>query len=1159
MLQHISFAQQNQYENEFGKAIDAFKNEDFEKAILYLEKIESSFDEIDDETKSKIAYLEGSCFYRLGNLNKAFSLFETFQDLYPSNKKILWEIKPILFSICSELGNKTAAKFYLDQMIELFYNNEEMLSGLYSDYAITLISYYLENKQFDKALDIAKKGLSVIDLENNNEQRELHKCSLYCGSGKSNFNLQNYDQAYVDFKNALLNSTHLDTLQVAEILYNIGICFDYANMPDSSLYYYYKAEKIYAKKNLPIGNRIDNAMSLGVNLIHTGDYLNALHYLYIAADGYEKLKDQRHLLYVYSYIYDCLKEIGNKKHLSKYSDYIKLYIKDVKVDDDRIAHICYSTYATILELEGNLNQAISVMSEVIDAEKRNNKTPVYSLSVSLYKLSLLMLKNQDLLNAEKYIKKSLDYIQPIKDKFAKQYIESSVLYAEILEKSNKLGKAIALMENNLTIAQYLPKNSITLSKYYSYLSNLYAEIGNYDNCLTYSLINYNTTLNYMGEGSYIYACTLINLYEAYKLKQQYDKAENCLKKASEIIKKLFGADSKEYYTIIHKKSISYVFNPSIKKGDKIFKKCLKLSENFFGLNSKEYATDLCWYGMFKLYSSKDKSGISLMQSGLNTLLNIKYETNNTLFFLSQLSVWCHYFKEYDLAYNASKKYYIITKQYIPNIFPYLVDWQRESLWKDLQENLQRIIPMAVKTGSPEFLKLAYNSLLFWKGLILQSNNLISNVIIKSEDLDLKEIHSQINTEKNRLLNVIDYEKKDSIYHNINRLQRQELNKLSIQEEFKKKFNIDWTDIRNMLKDEDVAIEFVSYPTQDCNSYIALVIDNKSTTPLCVPLFNDKEIKKYSNNIYKYDYLSFDLYKLIWSNLETYVLKNIRNIYFSADGIIHNLAIESLKDNNGKTAAEKWQLYRLSSTREILNKKIKTKYQNVILYGGLPFSNIKKVTKVEVDEIKKTLDQHNVTTQILSDSVGTEESFKALSGSEINLIHMATHGYFWANETEKEYKKLKIRCLIDQFTPKESALLRSGLMLSEAKYTLEGQKIDNNIEDGVLTAHEISTLKFKDLDLVVLSACETGLGEVTPDGVFGLQRGFKLAGAKSILMSLWEVDDDATKMLMVEFYKNYLKGETKSMSLKKAQEYVKSQPGFEDPYYWAGFILLDGLD
>ena len=93
----------------------------------------------------------------------------------------------------------------------------------------------------------------------------------------------------------------------------------------------------------------------------------------------------------------------------------------------------------------------------------------------------------------------------------------------------------------------------------------------------------------------------------------------------------------------------------------------------------------------------------------------------------------------------------------------------------------------------------------------------------------------------------------------------------------------------------------------------------------------------------------------------------------------------------------------------------------------------------------------------------------------------------------------------------------------------------------------------------MSACESGVGALLDDGVYGLPRGFKLAGAKSILMSLWEVDDDATKMLMVEFYKNFLKGETKSMSLKKAQEYVKSQPGFEDPYYWAGFILLDGLD
>jgi len=93
----------------------------------------------------------------------------------------------------------------------------------------------------------------------------------------------------------------------------------------------------------------------------------------------------------------------------------------------------------------------------------------------------------------------------------------------------------------------------------------------------------------------------------------------------------------------------------------------------------------------------------------------------------------------------------------------------------------------------------------------------------------------------------------------------------------------------------------------------------------------------------------------------------------------------------------------------------------------------------------------------------------------------------------------------------------------------------------------------------LSACDTGLGEVNSEGVFGLQRGFKLAGAKSLLMSLWKVDDEATKVLMTEFYRYLLDGKSKTESLRLAQEYVKSQPGWQAPEYWASFILLDALD
>lgn len=117
------------------------------------------------------------------------------------------------------------------------------------------------------------------------------------------------------------------------------------------------------------------------------------------------------------------------------------------------------------------------------------------------------------------------------------------------------------------------------------------------------------------------------------------------------------------------------------------------------------------------------------------------------------------------------------------------------------------------------------------------------------------------------------------------------------------------------------------------------------------------------------------------------------------------------------------------------------------------------------------------------------------------------------------------------------------------------------DDGYLTALEISRLDFKELDVVVLSACKTASGEITNEGVYGLQRGFKMAGANTILMSLNQVDDEATKILMVEFYKNLMSGKSKLQSLKDAQRYLRQVENgkYDDPKYWASFIMLDGIN
>jgi CHAT domain-containing protein len=133
------------------------------------------------------------------------------------------------------------------------------------------------------------------------------------------------------------------------------------------------------------------------------------------------------------------------------------------------------------------------------------------------------------------------------------------------------------------------------------------------------------------------------------------------------------------------------------------------------------------------------------------------------------------------------------------------------------------------------------------------------------------------------------------------------------------------------------------------------------------------------------------------------------------------------------------------------------------------------------------------------------------------------------------------------------LNRTGLLLSGAKKTLE-QKTINTTNDGILTAKEISNIDLNGTSLVVLSSCQSGLGTMTSDGISGLQRGFKMAGVNTIIMSLWNVDDIATSFMMTHFYQELLRTGSKHDAFRFAQRKVKEK--YDNPYYWASFIMID---
>ena len=307
----------------------------------------------------------------------------------------------------------------------------------------------------------------------------------------------------------------------------------------------------------------------------------------------------------------------------------------------------------------------------------------------------------------------------------------------------------------------------------------------------------------------------------------------------------------------------------------------------------------------------------------------------------------------------------------------------------------------------------------------------------------------------------------------------------------------------------------------------------------------------------------------------------------------------------KNISDVYTLHRLSSTRQLAVIQDETEGKNNILYGGLDYDEKSNViltdsvstkesilrsafsranvdslsmrssfeylegTKKEADMIAEDMKQHRVPYIYYSGIDGTEESFKQQDGTRPKLMHIATHGFFL---TEKEAEKSKFaRSKMELRTeggPKggrsveDKSMTRSGLLFSGCNHAIHHEHIPDGEEDGILTAQEISMLDLRGLDLVVLSACQTGLGDiVSGEGVFGLQRGFKKAGAKTILMSLDKVNDEATRILMVEFYRNLMNGKSKYQSLKEAQKHLRQVDNgkYDDPKYWASFIMLDGLN
>ena len=354
-----------------------------------------------------------------------------------------------------------------------------------------------------------------------------------------------------------------------------------------------------------------------------------------------------------------------------------------------------------------------------------------------------------------------------------------------------------------------------------------------------------------------------------------------------------------------------------------------------------------------------------------------------------------------------------------------------------------------------------------------------------------------------------------------------------------------------------------------------------------------------------------LYHLIWQPLEK-ELQDIRTVYYSPSGMLHQISFAAIPAGgrdaachvSTKLLSDQYDLQLVSSTREIARlKKDNTgtlPQGTAAVYGGLyydadrdkliaeargsssptltlpeeegtppmliaavlPKSTQRGAswmflagTETEAEQICEYLNKRKIPNHLYSETTGTEESFKRLSGTATGIIHLATHGFFLKDIEEGDSRDVVRRLGGADRKVSENPLLRSGLLMAGGNRAWRGEDVIEGIEDGILTADEIAHMNLIKTKLIVLSACETGLGEVkNTEGVFGLQRAFKLAGVETLVMSLWTVPDEATAELMTAFYQLWLSGKNKREAFAEAQKQVRKK--FEKPFYWAGFVMMD---
>ncbi len=491
-------------------------------------------------------------------------------------------------------------------------------------------------------------------------------------------------------------------------------------------------------------------------------------------------------------------------------------------------------------------------------------------------------------------------------------------------------------------------------------------------------------------------------------------------------------------------------------------------------------------------------------------------------------------------------------------FVFMTSEERAAYWSVNQTTIAVMPAYAHKLGlwNTPFTTTLYDEQLLSKGLLLSAESALQRTIDASPTL--RKTYDEIHAMKMKAMdgNTPTAEAVAATLE-ASRKEREMGQAAAEMDTYLNFLNVRAGDIHKRLKNDEAAVEFLDYRVgKDSVMYAALVLRPEWKEAKMVPLFEQRQMPKTTDTDI---YVDAKLTKMVWQPLIEALGSNVKTIYFAPSGMLHQVGIEWMCDEQGQPMSERYQLHRLSSTRWLALSREQHDNHNATLFGGIDYSGYAgsgvttytrgaktgisplPYTEKEIADIAAQL-KGRYTVEMHEAMEGSEANLLALSGHAPAVLHIATHGFFIDDPMRIPVILKNSLGLTGQETNEELSLKMSGLIFAKVG------------EDGIVTAAELANYDLSACDLLVLSACETGLGALKTDGVFGLQRGFKKAGVGSIVMSLWKVDDEATQRMMILFYEHWLKTGDKRQAFLEAQRTIRKE--FPDPRYWAAFIMLE---